>query len=227
MTYLAFYGSSFAPVRVPDRLGPPFYGLPLGTDTRGMGWEFFDGRGPVRKSAGTTRPPTIQPEVWQGYSPGKKAIAIEEYLAQIASDATAFGGVAAPATGVISAQAELADWQARLLHDDDIPRLPREFEALREPHRERNGTWHPPGCIARKLSKKELDACPKARKALDAEWEKLRFLKRPHPVQGQGAWDEGNVREASSVRGRSLSRQDGPLRTYCRALPREGQRVGS
>ena len=45
-----------------------------------------------------------------------------------------------------------------------------------------------------------MDACPKARKALSAEWEKLRFLKRPHPVQGQGAWDEGNVREASSVR---------------------------
>jgi hypothetical protein len=71
---------------------------------------------------------------------------------------------------------------------------------LREPHRERNGTRHPPGCIARKLSKKEMDACPKARKALNAEWEKLRLLKRPHPVQGQGAWDEGNVREASSVR---------------------------
>ena len=34
----------------------------------------------------------------------------------------------------------------------------------------------------------------------DAEREKLRFLKRPHPVEGHGAWDEGNVREASSVR---------------------------
>ena len=42
--------------------------------------------------------------------------------------------------------------------------------------------------------------CPKARKALDAEWEKLRFLKRPHPVKGLGVWDEGRVREASSVR---------------------------
>ncbi len=35
---------------------------------------------------------------------------------------------------------------------------------------------------------------------MDAEWEKLRFLKRPHPVKGDGAWDEGTVREASSVR---------------------------
>ena len=35
---------------------------------------------------------------------------------------------------------------------------------------------------------------------MDAEWEKLRFLKRPHPTEGVGAWDEGGVREAASVR---------------------------
>ena len=35
---------------------------------------------------------------------------------------------------------------------------------------------------------------------MDTEWEKLRFLKRPHPTEGVGAWDEGNVREAASVR---------------------------
>ena len=29
---------------------------------------------------------------------------------------------------------------------------------------------------------------------------KLRFLKRPHPTKGVGAWDEGGVREARSVR---------------------------
>ena len=57
-----------------------------------------------------------------------------------------------------------------------------------------------PCCIARKLSKKEMESCPRAKKALDAEREKLRFLKRPHPVKGLGAWDEGNVREASSIR---------------------------
>jgi hypothetical protein len=45
-----------------------------------------------------------------------------------------------------------------------------------------------------------MESCPKARKALDAEWEKLRFLKRPFPTKGTGAWDEGNVREASAVR---------------------------
>ena len=45
-----------------------------------------------------------------------------------------------------------------------------------------------------------MESCPRAKKALDAEWEKLRFLKRPHTTKGVGAWDEGNVREASSVR---------------------------
>ncbi len=45
-----------------------------------------------------------------------------------------------------------------------------------------------------------MSADPRAKAALDAEWEKLRFLKRPHPCKGHGAWDEGNVREASAVR---------------------------
>ncbi len=80
--------------------------------------------------------------------------------------------------------------QSKFINDENLPRLPRESEAPREPHRERNATWHPPGCIARRLSKREMEACPKARKALDAEWEKLRFLKRPSPVKGEGAWDE-------------------------------------
>ena len=45
-----------------------------------------------------------------------------------------------------------------------------------------------------------METCPRTRKALDAEWEKLRFLKRSHPTKGVGACDEGNVREAGSVR---------------------------
>ena len=32
---------------------------------------------------------------------------------------------------------------------------------------------------------------------------KLRYLKRPHPTKGFGAWDEGNVREASAIRKRA------------------------
>ena len=83
---------------------------------------------------------------------------------------------------------------------DAVPRLPLDDGPdEKEPHRDRK-TWHPPCCIARTLSRKEMESCPKARKALDAEWERLRFLKRPHPTKGVGAWDEGNVREASSVR---------------------------
>jgi hypothetical protein len=48
-----------------------------------------------------------------------------------------------------------------------------------------------------------MDVCPRARLALDAEWEKLRYLKRPHPTKGFGAWDEGSVREASAIRKRA------------------------
>ncbi len=158
------------------------------------------GSGSVVKSARTTRPPTIPPEVWTTSSPGEEKDTIEVYLAQLADDKLEYAEIAAPASMSLSAPAEkiMTDWQASLLTGDDIPMLPREFASL-EPHREHNA-WHPPGCIARKLSKKEMDACPRARKALDAEWEKLRTLKRPHPVKGHGAWDEGNVREASTVR---------------------------
>ena len=81
-----------------------------------------------------------------------------------------------------------------------VPRLPRDDEpAEKEPHRDKNAQVYP-CCIARKLSRKEMDTCPKARKALDAEWEQLRILKRLHPTKGIGACDEGNVREAGSVR---------------------------
>ncbi len=85
-----------------------------------------------------------------------------------------------------------------------MPRLPRiDGPAEPEAHREKTAnepTRVYPCCIARKLSKPEMESYLKAKKALDAEWEKLRFLKRPHPTEGVGAWDEGNVREASSVR---------------------------
>ncbi len=88
-------GANSTPAPLPGPPMAPFYGFPPGTDTRGMGLETIDGRGPVRKSAGTPRPPTIQPEVWQSYSPENKAEVIKEYLAQLAADAALFGGVAA------------------------------------------------------------------------------------------------------------------------------------
>ena len=37
--------------------------------------------------------------------------------------------------------------------------------------------------------------------------ERLRFLRRPYPAKGLGAWDEGSVREASEVRAKA--RHDG------------------
>ncbi len=44
---------------------------------------------------------------------------------------------------------------------------------------------------------------------LDAEWEKLRMLKRPSPNdKGQGAWDETMVREAAGVRAEARKKGD-------------------
>ncbi len=67
-----------------SRLWHPFWGHPPGTDTRGMGLESFDGRGPVRKSKGATRPPTIPPAVWGKASPKIQAAAINTYVEQLA-----------------------------------------------------------------------------------------------------------------------------------------------
>ena len=39
--------------------------------------------------------------------------------------------------------------------------------------------------------------------ALGAEWEKLRYLKRPQPAKGLDAWDEASVTEADEVRSRA------------------------
>ncbi len=65
------------------------------------------------------------------------------------------------------------------ISSDVVPRLPMDGEPdEKEPHREK-AVWHPPCCIARTLSKKEMESCPKAKKALDAEWEHLDFSNGP------------------------------------------------
>ena len=98
-----------------------------------MGLESFDGRGRVGKSAKTTRPPTIPPELWQKASPSEKEDAIKIYLAQLAADKIAYATITAPAPGLTTGQPGkcMTGWQASLLTDDDIPRLPREFRSLR------------------------------------------------------------------------------------------------
>ena len=150
-------------------------------------WNLFPEEERSRREKG--RPdPTISPEQWQGSSELEQNEAIATYLAQLDVERLA-AETAAAAPGIV----HHAD-------PDAVPRLPREGEPQQqEPHREKNARVHP-ACIARKLSKKEMGTCPRARKALNAEWEKLRMLKRPHPTKGTGAWDENNVREASSVR---------------------------
>ena len=162
--------------------------------------ETFPGRCSVRLRKGSTRPPGIPPELWQRISSKRKQIAIAEYEQELAdarnahADAPPASVVAPAVTATIARRSSTED------SDSYVPRLPLQSEPdAEEPHRDKSA-WHPPCCIARKLSRKEMTTDPKAQKALDAEWEKLRFLKRPHPTPGVGAGDEGNIREAASVR---------------------------
>ena len=45
-------------------------------------------------------------------------------------------------------------------------------------------------CVARPVSKKEVDRSPKAKEAVQAEWERL---------AGKGAWDTSVVKEWSAL----------------------------
>jgi hypothetical protein len=72
-----------------------------------------------------------------------------------------------------------------------------------EVHREKTAPYMPtfPSCIARKVPRNEYSKNPKAKAAMDAEWNKLRTLKRPDLKDKRtGAWYEGGVREAAAVR---------------------------
>ncbi len=138
--------------------------------------------GAVRVRQGSTRPPSCLPDLREMSTANQKREAVAEYKAGLASASVGQAVVAS----------------------SGVPRLPRAGTPD-EPHEHRaRGGGEPtqacPACIARTLSRKEMESCPKARKALDAEWESLRFLKRPHPIKGLGAWDEDSVMEADHVR---------------------------
>ena len=52
--------------------------------------------------------------------------------------------------------------------------------------------------VARKVTRREVEAEPKAKLAVDGEWTKLAEM--PHPDgRGKGVWEEKGVEEASAV----------------------------
>jgi hypothetical protein len=82
-----------------------------------------------------------------------------------------------------------------------LPRAvhPRDLQGHREKIRSFEGLY--PACIARKVSKNEVQRTPAAKAALDKEWEKLANHKRPDPKdKGVGCWDVGRVMEVDEVR---------------------------
>ena len=91
------------------------------------------------------------------------------------------------------------------------PKMPRETSATAGssaggPHRELNplakspiGSF--PGCIARKVNRKEFSDNPSATAAMNKEWENLRNAPRPNPKdKGKGVWAEDCVIEAGEAR---------------------------
>ena len=75
----------------------------------------------------------------------------------------------------------------------DIPRLPcapaRPKDRVKQP-------THGPylqACVARPVTRKECEANPTARAAMQSEWDRLRAV--PRPDGNKGTWDEHGVRE--------------------------------
>ncbi len=115
---------------------------------------------------GRPGPHAISPELWQTISKNRKEAAIREYERDLAAATVAAVATFVP-DGVVSTQVA-PPARPTYTDDSDVPRLPREFESsVPEPHRDKS-VWHPPGCIARRLSTKEMNSWPRAREALDA-----------------------------------------------------------
>ena len=65
--------------------------------------------------------------------------------------------------------------------------------------------FHEFAAVARSVPRSEAMTIPKAKEALDSEWEKLRRAPYKCPLTGKdkfGCWDESAVEEASDVRKR-------------------------
>ena len=82
--------------------------------------------------------------------------------------------------------------------DDYAPRMPCAT-ARPSAHREKtsaHGLFN--ACVARPVKPAEVKTNPKARAAMQTEWERLRKVKRPDGTHG--VWDEAAVQEWSAVR---------------------------
>ncbi|MCP3881916.1 MAG: hypothetical protein GY701_26530, partial [Sulfitobacter sp.] len=146
-------------------------------------WEFIAGDW-FRRYHNTDRPIGVHPELWRALSPNER----KEIIADIAKkSAESPAPAGSPAAAVIAA----------------IPRLPRD--ELSTSHRDKLQSAvlaaSLPGAVARKVSRSEFSSNPDAKAAMDAEWTKLRFQKRPNSSK-KGVWDETRVEEAHDVRER-------------------------
>jgi len=144
-------------------------------DERGKGEADVSGRR-VRKYAGSSRPPGIDPMAWSRlYSRKEKKEAIAEYLASLEPP----GDAGAPS----SAAPALPCVKAETPHRDKIAVESKVMSAL----------------VARKVPIKEAMANAKARAALDKEYKKLEDVAWPDG-KGRGCWDYSKVSSARVVR---------------------------
>jgi len=167
------------PVAMPDE-GEPSESVVMpppraASDVRGMGEADVSGR-PIRKYAGSSRPPGIDPMAWSRlYSRKEKKEAIAEYLSSLEPP----GGAGASSAAAPALPCVLAETP----HREKVAVESKVMSAL----------------VARKVPIKEAMANAKARAALDKEYKKLEDVAWPDGT-GRGCWDYKRVSSARVVR---------------------------
>ena len=82
-----------------------------------------------------------------------------------------------------------------------VPSMPC-VAARRQKHRSKTQHSMVNACVARPVSKKEVESNPKALRAKQAEWDRLRAV--PRPDGGIGVWNESLVAEWRDVKRKAL-----------------------
>ena len=142
----------------------------------------------VRYKTGALRPPDFTPLDWQRLPASVK----KEILAGKVKVGTAAACVATDSESEASTDADSTS--SRELSDSKVsykfPKMPVVRDKQEHRSKVPDGTPLFSACVARSVGKREIMSNPGAKKAMDAEWDKLR--KRV-------VWDESGVREWAEV----------------------------
>ena len=119
---------------------------------------------------------------------------------RVADDRSTTTSAAAPGATVPGGKGKQhsSSWD---IPSDMLPKMPCT-KRRRQKHRPKTHQPRYNACVARPVSKKEVNDNPKAKAAQQAEWQRLRTV--PRPDGGTGVWEESLVEEWRDVKRKAL-----------------------